>query len=453
MKRRSRQCDGVRRRDVLRIGGAGLFGLGFTLPELLERQACAAESRKNDLEAGAAAKNDMSLIILFLRGGLSTIDTWDMKPDAPAEIRGPFNPIPTNVPGIQLGEHMPNLARQMDKFSIVRSFSHTNSNHGFADHYMLTGYHPTASFKRSLRPNNERPAHGSIISKKLGPRGPVPPYVCLPTMHRSAGAAYLGAGAEPFVIAADPNAPDFVVPDLAPPLAIDPRRIGSRQELLARLGRFEQASEARANSDARTLNVFRQKAFSLMTSPQAKKAFDIDVEPDKLRNEYGRNTLGQSCLMARRLIEAGVRCVTIEHTGWDTHGDNFEVLKRTLLPLLDPGMSTLFRDLDDRGMLDTTMVVVTGEFGRTPRINGNAGRDHWGPGFSVAIGGGGIKGGRTVGKSDSTGSKPASDPYGPEDLAATIHHLMGIDPEEEFHSSEGRPFKIVNDGKLMREML
>jgi len=450
MRQRRRHCDGLARRDFIRVGGAGLFGMGLTLPEMLAREASAASTTEST--SGGSTKGDVSLIVVFLRGGMSTIDTFDMKPDAPKEIRGEFNQISTNVPGIQVCEHLPRVAQQMDKFSLIRSFTHTNSSHGFADHYMLTGYHPTAAFNRGLTPNNERPAHGAIISKKLGPRGPVPPYVCLPNMHKSAGAAYLGPSHEPFVIAADPNAPDFAIPDLAPPLNVPANRLNSRQELLARLGRFERAVEAQANSGARTLSKFREKAFSLMTSPQAKKAFCIEAEPQKLRDEYGRNTLGQSCLLARRLVEAGVRCVTIEHVDWDTHGDNFKLLKDELLPALDGGMSTLFRDLSDRGMLESTLVVVTGEFGRTPRVEGG-GRGHWGPGFTVPLGGGGIQGGRIVGRSDSIASKPAESPYGPEDLAATIHHLLGIDPDEEFHSAEGRPFKIVNDGTVMKEML
>lgn len=446
MKIRNRYCDGVHRRDFLRVGSAGVMGFGLSLTDLLRRQTCAA--------ANSNADSDVSLIIIFLSGGLSTMDTFDLKPDASADFRGPFNPISTNVAGIQVSEHMPKTAQQMDKFSLVRSFTHTNSSHGFADHYMLTGYHPTPAFNRGLTPNNERPAHGAIISRKLGARGSVPPYVCLPTMHKSAGGAYLGPSSEPFVIASDPNAPDFAVPDLSAPFTVDATRLDARHELLDRLGRFEKAAESRANAEAKTLNTFREKALSLMTSPEAARAFDIEAESTKLRDEYGRNTLGQSALMARRLVEAGVRCVTVENRGWDTHGDNFKLLKDPLLPMLDGAMSGLFRDLDDRGMLDTTLVVVTGEFGRTPRIDkSSAGRGHWGPAFTVAMGGGGLKGGRVIGATDEIASKPSRDPYGPEDLAATIHHLIGIDPEEEFHSAEGRPFKIVNDGKLMTGML
>jgi uncharacterized protein (DUF1501 family) len=438
-------CDGLARRDFLRVGAAGLFGFGLTLPELLARQARAAAEGK--------PTKDVSLVFLFLHGGLSTIDSWDLKPDAPAEFRGEFKPIDTNVAGVRVAEHLPHLAGQMDKLALLRSFRHHNSDHGPADHYMLTGYFPGAGFNPSLKPNNQRPAHGAVIARKLGPRGAVPPFVCLPKQHPSTGPAYLGAATAPFVIDADPNAADFAVPDVVPPALLDAGRLDARKELLARMDRFQQAAEAKANRDAQTVGVFQQRAFDLMTSPQAKKAFDIHAEDDRLRDEYGRNNLGQSCLMARRLVQAGVRCVTIDHSNWDTHDDNFATLKRQLLPALDAGLSTLFRDLADLGLLETTLVVVTGEFGRTPRINKNAGRDHWGPAFTVALGGGGVQGGRVVGKSDARAEKPASDPHGPEDLAATIFHLLGIDPKEEFLTPEGRPVAIVNGGRVIHDLL
>jgi hypothetical protein len=318
---------------------------------------------------------------------------------------------------------------------------------------MLTGYHPTPAFNSKISPNNEKPSYGSILARKKGPRGSVPPYVTLPRMHRSAGAAYLGANYSPFAISADPNSPDFSVPDLVPPLSLDPSRLDSRRELLEHVGRFEKATEQAANQRAQSFGVYRQKAFDLMTSAEAKEAFDIAREPSTLRDEYGRNTLGQSCLMARRMIEAGVRCVTVEHVDWDTHGDNFNVLKKDLLPALDGAMSSLFRDLSERGMLEKTLVLVTGEFGRTPKVDHSAGRGHWSSAFTVLMGGGGIQGGRIVGASDANAAFPAADPYGPEDLAATVHHLMGIDPDDEFHSADGRPFKIVTGGRVMQELL
>ncbi len=438
----TRYCDGIHRRDMLRIGAVGLFGGGLTLHNLL-----AAQARES------TADNGVSVIYVFLKGGLSTIDTFDMKPDAPAEFRGEFNPIRTNVPGIEIGEHLPRTAQQMDKFSLIRSFAHPNSSHGHADHYMLTGYHPTPRFNPNISPNNERPAFGAIITRELGPRGSIPPYVCLPSMHPSAGPAYLGATCAPLTIEADPSAPDFSVPDIVPPLSFNAGRLEARRELLKRVDRYQKTAEAEANRAARTVGVFKQKAFDLMTSTDAKKAFNIHAEPDDLRDEYGRNTLGQSCLMARRMVEAGVRCVTIEHTNWDTHDNNFAVLKRDLLPHLDAALSTLFRDLDDRGLLGKTLVIITGEFGRTPRINQNAGRDHWGPSFTVALGGGGIVGGRVVGSSDARAERPADAPRGPEDLAATMYHLLGINPKDVFYTPEGRPVPIVNGGRVIRELL
>ncbi|MCH2570604.1 MAG: DUF1501 domain-containing protein [Planctomycetes bacterium] len=436
-------CDGIQRRDFLRMGSAGVFGTTYSLPEFLDQQTAA---RGN-------TKNNRSLIIVFLRGGLSTIDTWDLKPDAPREFRGEFSPISTNVPGIQLGELMPRTAQQMDKFSLIRSFTHGNSDHGPADHYMLTGYHPLAGFNAGLTPNNQRPSHGSIIAKKLGPRGSVPPYVCVPDMHPSCGSSYLGANHAPFSVNADPADPGFTVRDIVPPLDLDPRRAKARRALLKDVDQFQKTAQGQANRNAKSVGIFRQKAFDLMTSPAAKIAFDIHSENDKLRDEYGHNSLGQSCLMSRRLVEAGVRCVTIHHVDWDTHDNNFTTLRRDLVPQLDAAMSTLFRDLSDRGMLDSTMVLVTGEFGRTPRINANAGRDHWGPGFTVAIGGGGIQGGRIVGRTNERAERPAENPYRPEDLAATMHTLLGIHPKEEFITSEGRPVPIVNDGQFIQELI
>jgi hypothetical protein len=414
-----------------------MFGSAWSLPTLL----------------AAKPTRDISLIYLFLHGGLSTIDTFDMKPDAPAEFRGEFKPIATAAPGMQICELLPSVATQARHFSLVRSFRHHNSDHGRADHYMLTGYFPGAGFNGNVSPNNTRPSFGSIVARKLGPRGSVPPYVCLPKLHPSCGSAYLGPSAAPFVIDADPNAPNFAVPDIVPPPTLAADRLDDRKHLLGELDRFQRQAEGTINQQAQTVGVFQRRAFELTASTAARRAFDIHAENPKLRDEYGRHNLGQSCLMARRLIEAGVRCVTVDHSNWDTHDNNFGVLKGQLLPALNTAMATLFRDLADRGLLETTLVVITGEFGRTPRINKNAGRDHWGPGFTVALGGGGIQGGRVIGKTDARAERPVSDPYGPADLSATICHLMGIDPDEELFTPEGRPVKIADDGKVMRELL
>ena len=440
-----RFCDGIRRRDMLRFGAAGAFGMGITLPSLLEHEA--------RLKANGVETKDTSLIIVFLQGGLSTIDTWDMKPEAPAEFRGDFSPISTVLPGVQISEHLPKISKVHDKFSLVRSFGHANSNHGQADHFMLTGYPHGPGFNGGLKPNNQKPCVGAVIGRELGPRGGVPPYVCLPRMHNSAGSSDLGSSATPFVVGADPNAPDFKVPDLAPPVAVQSRRLNDRRALLKTINRYEQSTVIQANQGARAMRTFQEKAFELMTSDATKAAFDINSEPDAVRERYGRNMLGQSCLMARRLIEAGVRCAFVNHIDWDTHYNNFHVLKNELLPKLDAAMSSLLTDLDERGMLDSTMVLVTGEFGRTPRINKDAGRDHWGPSCAIAMAGGGVQGGRVIGASNERAERPATTPYGPADLMATIYHGMGIDPEREFLTPEGRPVPIVpGTGRVISEL-
>lgn len=434
-------CDGRSRRDALRVGTASLFGANYGLERLLRAQ-----------ETGKSQKN-VSLIFIFLHGGQSHLDTFDLKPDAPAEFRGEFKPGQTTIPGLKICHLLPKMAQCTDKYSLIRSFRHHNSDHGPADHFMFTGYFPTAGFNPSLNPNNQRPAVGSIISRMLGPAGSVPAYVTLPKVHPSGGPAYLGANHAPFVIDADPSSPNFSVPDLVPPPAIASNRIDDRRQLLRAIDRFHKSAEEKANAQAGAMGTFRDKAFDLMTSRHAKKAFDIHAEPDKVRNDYGRHSLGQSCLMARRLVEAGVRCVTIDHSNWDTHDGNFAVLKNTLLPVYDSAMSALFRDLADRGLLESTLVVATGEFGRTPRINANAGRDHWGPAFTVLLGGGGIKGGVVVGQTDARAEKPISDPHGPENLFATMFTLMGINPKEEIHMPDGRPVALVNNGKVIQELV
>ena len=442
MKRPGRFCDGIQRRDFLQFGAAGAFGMGVSLSQVLQSQA-------SDRSQGRTSK-DVSLIVVFLQGGLSTIDTWDMKPEAPVEFRGEFSPISSSVPGIQICEHLPRIAKIQDKFSLVRSFGHGDSNHGSADHAMLTGYAPGAGFNGGLKPNNQKPCVGSIVSKEQGPRGSVPPYVCLPKMHNSAGSSFLGPTSAPFIVAADPNAPDFKVPDLMPPVTVAASRLDNRRSLLKSINRFQGAMETRGNQRAQSMNTFQQKAFDLMTSTATKQAFNIEQETAQLRDQYGRNSLGQSCLMARRLVQAGVRCVLIDHIDWDTHYNNFHVLRNELLPQLDGAMSGLLGDLDNQGMLDSTMVLVTGEFGRTPRINKDAGRDHWGPSTTIALAGGGIQGGRIIGASDERAERPATDPYGPADLMATIYRGLGISRNRVFYTPSGRPIPIVpGDGKVI----
>jgi len=320
---------------------------------------------------------------------------------------------------------------------------------------MLTGYKPNPTFQSKQMPNNHNPSFGSIISHEKGGVGSVPPYICLPTMHKSGSSAYLGSPYAPFVIAADPNSPSFSVPDLVPPFDLSDGRIATRENLRSQLSKFEGTKEVsvRSNRKANSFNTFRESAKTLMLSAEAKKAFDIEREPSKIREQYGRTTLGQSCLMARRLVEAGVRCVTIQHTDWDTHDENFRLLKEELLPPLDSAISTLFADLADRGLSDKTLVLVTGEFGRTPKIDGGAGgRGHFPAAFSLLLSGGGLNSGMCVGETDRTGMSCVDGCYTPEDLAETILTSLEINTHQELHSAEGRPFGMVNGGKRIKEL-
>jgi hypothetical protein len=442
-------CDGATRRDALRIGSLSLMGMGLGLADLLRLQAAADD--------GGLASPAKACILVWLQGGASTMDMWDLKPDAPAEFRGPFKEIGTNVPGMRIGEHLPRTARHMDKVALVRSFTHTDAGHGPADHWMMTGFKPGPGFvDADGMVNNQRPAYGAVVAREQGPRGALPAYVTVPSLPKSGGAAYLGPAAAPFVIASDPSAPDFSVRDLQLAHGVDANRLENRRSLIRSLDRFQQEAEAQAvqaNGRAAATSTYYQKAFELVTSPQAKEAFDISKENPKLRDEYGRTSLGQSCLMARRLVEAGVRFVTVEHGNWDTHTRNFESLGTNLLPTFDAAFSTLLRDLAERGLLQSTLVIATGEFARTPRINGNAGRDHWPNSMTVPMAGGGVKGGTICGASDARAEKPATDPVRPADLAATIYHLMGIDRSRVYLGPLGRPLPILDNGKPIHDIL
>jgi uncharacterized protein (DUF1501 family) len=432
-----RDCDGVTRRDFLRVGG--LSALGLTLPGLLRADTVAAAHN------GSTSKRDIAVILLWMGGGPSHIDTFDPKPDATQEIRGPFKAIPTNVSGIQLSEHLPRLAKQMDKFSIVRSVTSPDGTHETATHYLLTGY--------PFNPAIECPGYGSVIAREKGFQNAMPPYTMfggMPNMH--GGGGYMGAVYNPFIINGDPNSAGFSVQDVAPPPGVDTIRMDRRHLLRDSLDQWQHDKET-ASKSAQTMDEFYQRAYSLVTSPVAKKAFNLKDEPDKVRDEYGRHSFGQSCLLARRLVEAGVRCVSINFNGWDTHTDNFNSLKNGLLPPLDNGYSALLADLKARGLLDTTLVVWMGEFGRTPRINSSAGRDHWPGAISVCMGGGGVKTGMVVGSSNATGESPKDRPLRVEDIAATLYRAVGINGDKEYMSPQERPIKINYDGTPIAELL
>lgn len=418
------------RRDLLRLGSLG--ALGLNLPSFL-RAASTAKPEK-----------DISVILIWQSGGNPHQDTFDMKPDSPKEVRGEFKPISTKVPGIQVSEHLPRTAQIADKITILRSMKSRENNHERAINYLLTGYLPL--------PTIEFPAMGSVVSKMLGPKNGLPPYVAVPNTFPSYGAGFLGGEYNPF-ISGDPNVTGYKVKDLTLPVDVDFQRLGNRRWLVEQMDKKFRAIEA--SPDFKALDGFYHRAYDLLNSPAAKKAFDIESEPAALRERYGRTPVGQGCLLARRLVEAGVRFVTIAK-GWlnyDTHGDNFNTMKKVLLPEFDPAFATLVEDLDQRGMLDSTLVIVNGEFGRTPKINDAAGRDHHSKAWSVVFAGARLTGGRVIGATDKTATEITDTPVEPEDLLYTLYTMMGIDPQHEHQTAIGRPVKHVNGGKLIPGLL
>lgn len=436
-------CDGLSRRRMLRVGASGLFG-GLSLPTLLQLQATAATS----LPAKAKA-----CIFLMLEGGPSHIDMWDLKPDAPSEIRGPFSPISTKVPGTQIGEILPLCSQIVDKFTILRSHSHKDNAHQTGRHWVLTGYPPSFQDGQAKGvPFNELyPSIGSIVSRELGAHGAIPPYVEMPNALGPGGPGFYGAKYAPFTIDNDPVQADFKVRDLDLPAGISGDRFARRQRLLA--GAEKRGASREATGRAQTLSSYYEKAMDLVTSPEARKAFDLSSESASMRERYGYTSIGQCSLLARRLVEAGCRFIGIDHGSWDTHTDNFTSHEKALVPPTDRALSALLTDLDERGMLDETLVVMMGEMGRTPRINKDAGRDHWSQCQTVILAGGGIKRGVVVGASDATASYPTTQPYGIQDLLRTVFYLMGVDADRVYQTPVGRPVPIVNGGTKINELL
>jgi hypothetical protein len=441
-----RYCDGIRRRDLLQIGA--LSALGLTLPDWLRMQAAQADLSPGPSPGrggGARKPGEVACILLWMEGGPSHIDTFDPKPQAPQEIRGEFGVIPTKLKGIYLSEHLPKLAAQMEQFSILRSVTSPDGSHETATHYLLTGYpgNPAVSY----------PSYGSVIARERGYKNALPPYTFLGGLPFGyGGAGYMGAVYNPFTVGGDPGSKDFSVRDVTPPAGVVPARIDRRRAMLAALDSFQREVETEPKV-IQAMDRFYERAYNLITSPIAKKAFDLGQEPDKLRDEYGRHRFGQSCLLARRLVEAGVQFVTINMTGWDTHENNFQSLKKSRLPELDQGYAALLKDLHDRGMLDHTLVVWMGEFGRTPKVNASAGRDHWPQAMSVCMGGGGVKTGIVVGESNERAEVPKERPIRVEDVAATIYQALGVDFRKEYESPQNRPLKINYDGEPIRELL
>jgi hypothetical protein len=432
-------CDGIDRRGFLRLGSVA----GLSLAEFLRlRQAGAAES-------GRATK-DVNCIFIFLLGGMPHHDLWDYKPDAPAEIRGDFKPIKTNVPGIGLTDLLPHTAKVTDKLAILRSLTHGDSDHGRGYHVMMTGMMPGPGDFNSTKNNNVHPSLGSTVARMAGLNGALPPYISVPCFLRSGGPAFLGPSCAPFVIEADPAAPEFAVRDVVLPEGVTSDRAVRRRDALRELNRFERSVED-VGRDVRALDTFYDKAYRLMTSSAAKEAFDLKREKERVRQRYGMTSLGQCCLLARRLVEAGCRFVSVENGHWDTHRENTKSLRDLLVPSLDQALAALVADLDERGLLGSTLVVLTTEFGRTPRINTMAGRDHWPQAFSIVLAGGGVKGGIVIGKTDKIGAAVTDRPITAPDMAATVLHALGIDPAATVHTPVGRPVELALGGKPVLE--
>jgi hypothetical protein len=410
------------RRDFLRVGGLAFAGLN--LPRLL---------------AAEGTRKDVSCIVVFQNGGASQLDTFDPKPDAPGEVRGTTKPISTSIPGIQISELLPQTAKAMQKFSVIRSMHSDEAIHERARQYIFSG----------TRPRNDllQPSYGSVVAKEFGGKNGLPPFVVIPERDLSAEAGFLGPSYDPF-ISGDPNAKTFSVKDLTVPLGVSLEEAQARKHLLAALDTGFRSVER--SSLLESMDEFYQKAFDLIASPVAKKAFNISEEPEKLRDAYGHTPVGQGCLLARRLIEAGVRLATVFQGGYDTHVDHEKHMK-PLCADFDRAFPVLLEDLEQRGMLANTLVLVIGDFGRTPKINFSGGRDHWPRAFSVALAGAGIQGGRVVGKTDATASEPLDRPVTIEDLGATVYKVLEIDVNKEYHAN-GRPVRINKDGKVVQEL-
>lgn len=451
-------CDGISRRRFLSVGS--LVSCGLTLPKLLS----ANESKPTKASTSTFGRAKRCLMI-YMWGGPSHIDTLDMKPHAPLEYRGEFAPIASNVPGLFVCEHMPHMARQMDKLAIVRSVTHTDNNHSTSAHWMLTGKQHSLSAENFNAAGSDFPHIGSVLTK-LTPAREMPTFVALPeVIATTAGAVTPGQGGgilgkqyDPFRINDHPDDPDFEVRDLTLPTGVSLSRLDSRRELLSQ---FDQLRADMHRSIGRSeLDAMRQQAFDIVLSPKVYNAFHLNAEANEVRDRYGRHTFGQSLLMARRLLEAGTKLVTVYwhrdepgvDTTWDTHGDNFKQLKNRLIPQVDQPLSVMLDDLKQRGLLDDTLIVWNSEFGRTPKINKRAGRDHWGRCNTLWFAGAGIAGGRVHGETDRIASVPIDQAVSPADISATIYHLLGLHAHTEIHDSLERPH-FISDGEVIHPIL
>jgi hypothetical protein len=444
MANRITDCEGFYRRDFLKFGtGAGL--LGMSLPQLLRLEALAARA---PAPAGRpAARKANAFIMVWLGGGPATIDMWDLKPNAPEGIRGTFKPIATRAVGVQISEHLPRMAQVADKATIVRSLHHGIPAHGPATVFMTTGNKPN--------PALQYPALGSLVTRLVPTDRGIPPFVTFGGSPASAG--YLGSAYNPFVVEGNPAARGKGGVNLRVRGIQLPN--GFSLDELERRDRLQRGFDSTFRAVDRSADVvdgfdaFHRQALEILRSEKTRRAFNLDQESDKLRTRYGLTPFGQGALAARRLVEAGVRFVTLSIGGWDTHGRNFDALSKRLLPTLDLTLSALIDDLAQRGMLEQTIVYCAGEFGRTPKINKNAGRDHWARSMAVVLAGGGFRRGYAHGTTDSQGMDPASDPVTPDDVSATLFHNLGLDPKHELHTATGRPIQLFREGRVVPKLL
>jgi hypothetical protein len=424
------------RREFFYVGLLG--GLGLTLPGFLQKQASAAQKFYETKEGVAKG-----VIHIFLPGGLAHQESFDPKPLAPSEYRGPFGAIDTKIAGVQFGEFMKKTAGVADKITIIRSMTHGEAAHERGTHNMFTGYRPS--------PAVEYPSIGSIISHELGPRNNLPPYVCIPSVpNEYANSGYLSSAFGPFALGADPAQKDFKVRDLSLPNGVSDERFARRQSLLQTVDQHFRSMEKSDELDS--MDAFYQHAYKLISSQQAREAFNLEAEPAALRDEYGRTQAGQRMILARRLVEAGVRFVSLTAGGWDHH-DNIKAGIQTNLPPTDQAIAALINDLHQRGMLDSTLVMVTSEFGRSPKIGPTGGRDHWPRVFSTMLAGGGVKGGYVHGSSDALGAEPENDPVSVADLATTVYNQIGISADKELMAPGNRPIEICDGGRIIEEIL
>ncbi len=436
-------CAGVARRDFLQLGFAAVGGLTFSDIQRLRAEAAVRQ--------GKVSADQINCILIWLDGGPSHYETFDPKPEAPQEIRGQFKSIPTSVPGVHFSEVMPNLAKTAHKLTIVRSICHKDPNHGGGNHYLMTGA-PTPVPVGCGAFVSFHPSFGSMVSYKRGVRGGLPAYMSMPNASRSGGPNFLGAQHAPFVVGGNPADPNFRVRDVAIPRSISEGRALARQQLRHSLDTMERIALKTADDPTVGFDTFYQQGLELVTSPRAQAAFDISKEPQKVREAYGLNDFGQRLLLARRLVEVGVSFTVAYYGGWDHHRGIFKTMKDEAGPKLDKGVAALINDLDDRGLLDSTLVICLGEFGRTPKVNKDTGRDHWPGAMSVLIAGAGIPRGQVVGATDPKGYYAAENIYSPEDFAVSLYTKLGIEPHQILHTNSGRPVQLVNGGKPIKEL-